>query len=648
MANFSIGLSGLNAAQSAIDIIGTNIANAATPGYHKKEVELTPAYSSQMGDVFMGGGVQVEDIIRRVDALLEQEILRQNSSLAMLTQELSTLTTIESTFGELSGDGTISLAIDDFFSAVDDLSLHPEDAVRQNHLVNAAENLADQFNRIGVYLSDLQTQMRFESDVLIDEVNKLTSEIASFNDSIVTIEIADGDASTLMDQRDKLVSDLSEIVKIQATQKEHGVVDIIITGFSVVTGSYSNDLEMNTDSLGQYGISTKGNLSTKTEVAGGTLGGLMSLTNDVVSDIMQQFDDLANAFMTQVNSIHAQSVGATGSFTSIAAANTVASNLSEIDGITDGSLFIRVTDTATGTVTRHEITIDKATDTLTDVAASITSIPGLSASLNGDKLNIISDSGYEFDFIPALLPEPYTSNLTVETSVTGFYDGTENKTYTFNVVSSGNVSETSGLSIDVLVDGQPLKNINVGTDYAAGDKIEIENGICISLGSGTLTAGQSFTIEALADSDTSGLLSTLGVNALFTGSGAVDMAVASDIAELPARLAVSQGQDMTDNEGMLKMLEIRDAGIEQLGGLTLGEYNTRLVSDIGQGISIRQMKLENAETMLQDLTEQQADVSGVDINEQAAQMIMYEQMFQAMAKYINTLQTSISSLMEIL
>ena len=81
MQNFSIGLSGIHAAQKALDVIGNNIANAASEGYHRQRIELVPAYSSQSGSVVLGGGVDIASISRVIDTLLDQEILRQQSSL---------------------------------------------------------------------------------------------------------------------------------------------------------------------------------------------------------------------------------------------------------------------------------------------------------------------------------------------------------------------------------------------------------------------------------------------------------------------------------------------------------------------------------------------------------------------------------------
>jgi len=124
MSNFDIGLSGLDAAKKAMDVIGNNIANAATDGYHRQRVELSPSYSTQQGSVLIGGGVNVKSVTRMMDVLLEQEILQQQSSLEQISQEFSTLLTIENAFGELSTEGGgLNASIDSFFNSLQDLTV---------------------------------------------------------------------------------------------------------------------------------------------------------------------------------------------------------------------------------------------------------------------------------------------------------------------------------------------------------------------------------------------------------------------------------------------------------------------------------------------------------------------------------------------
>ena len=164
MQNYSIAMSGLSSAQKALDIIGNNIANAATDGYHRQRVELTPAYSPQTGSVQVGGGVKVSGVTRLIDRLLEEEILRQQSSSGQVSQELATLLNIENAFGELSAGSSLSKILDEFFNALQDLSAHPSEIIWQNQAVTAGQTLAGQFRTLGEFLYRLETQIKLEEE----------------------------------------------------------------------------------------------------------------------------------------------------------------------------------------------------------------------------------------------------------------------------------------------------------------------------------------------------------------------------------------------------------------------------------------------------------------------------------------------------
>ncbi len=96
------------------------------------------------------------------------------------------------------------------------------------------------------------------------------------------------------------------------------------------------------------------------------------------------------------------------------------------------------------------------------------------------------------------------------------------------------------------------------------------------------------------------------------------------------------------------MRDVRDDAITALGGLTSGEFYRQLVTDLGQQLSVKQMRQDNLEVMVLSLANQQAETSGVDINNEAAQLLIFEQMFQAMARYMNTINAAVSSIMELL
>jgi flagellar hook-associated protein 1 FlgK len=652
MSGYSIGLSGLTTAQKALDIIGNNIANAATEGYHRQRIELAPAYSSQIGSLLLGGGVDTAGVTRLIDSFLEQEILRQQSSLGQVSKELATLRTVENAFGELSTTGGLSTAIDNFFNALQDLCAHPAEAVWQNQVVTAAETMVGQFRTLGRFLVSLETQIALEAENTIEQVNTLANQIAELNDNIEKIEIGGGKANNLCDQRDQCITKLSELIGVETQARELGVVDVSIGGISVVAGAAVTKLEVGLNEDNCLGISVAGAYNYKTNVQGGKFGGLLSLKNELVPEIHNDLDSLASVIMRQINQYHVQGVGSDGSFSELTGWSMASENLADFDPpVGDGKIYIRVINTTTGEITRNEVVVNASTDSLTDIAAKIALIDGLSASVVSSKLHIQAETNYKFDFLPAVLPEPTASTLTGSPptiSVSGIYTGTENQTFTFTVIGTGSVGN-GNLQLEVKNgDMEVVTTLNVGAGYAAGDKLDIGNGIKVSLSPGDLNDTETFEVDAFANTDTSGVLAATGLNAFFSGSGALDMALCSDITAMPSRIATALGADMTDNTNVLRMAGLRETSVSSLDGLTTGEFYRRLVTDIGQYVSVKQISEGNTSMMLKNLANQQSDISGVNINDEAAQMLIFEQMFQAMAKYLSTVQSSISSMMELI
>ncbi len=661
MDSFSIGVSGLNAAQKAIDIIGNNVANAATPGYHRQRINLNPAYARQIGSILLGGGVEFANVTREINNFLEQEILCQQSSLAQTSRELESLRTVETAFGELTGNSSLSAAIDGFFNSLQELSAHPTEPIWQRQVVTDAETMAGQFRTLSEFLTRMETRITLEAENSIGQINALTNQIAVLNDKIENVEVSGGQANNLCDQRDQCIKELSELIGVETQAREYGVVDVSIGGIPVVSGSSVTELEVGLNENNCLAITVAGASNYNTDAQGGQLGGLFSLRNELIPDIHDHLDDLANAIIQQINQYHFQGVGSEGSFTELTGWLMISEDLADFDPpVTDGTMYIRVTNTSTGEITRHAIDIDASTDSLTSIATDITAITGLTASVASSKLHIQAETNYEFDFLPAVLPEPEPTPKTLtgtpppDIAVSGIYTGTTNSTFTCAVAGvSGQIGVTDGLKLEISKDGTLIKELNVGLGYAASDKLDLGDGLYISLSiasgqmAGDLNVGDNFQIKGWADTDTSGVLAAVGVNTFFSGSSAMDMAVCSDIAAAPGRIATALGAEMTDNTNALRMAGLRDQTLSSLGAMTPGEFYHRLVTDIGQQLSIKQMQEDNAEIMVQNLANQQSDISGVNINDEAAKLLVFGQMFQAMAKYLSTVQSSLSTIMEI-
>jgi len=652
MDSFSVGLSGLDAAKKGLDIIGNNIANAATAGYHRQRIELSPAYMSEVGGILLGGGVVYEGVTRLIDSFLEGELLRQGSSLGQVSQELATLRSVENSFGELSTGSGLSKAIDEFFNALQDLSAHPGELIWQGQAVAAAEAMATQFRTLGEFLTTLESQIILEAGNTVGRINILLGEIAELNFKIKTLQIAGGEANNLQDQRDQCIAELSKLIGVQTVDREYGVIDVTIGGLPGVTGNTATELEVGLNEAGELGVTVAGSFNYRTDLQGGRLGGLLSLKNELIYEIHEDLDDLASAIIQQINQYHIQGVGSAGSFTELTGWTMQDEDLADFDPpVVDGKIYIRVINTSTGEITRNEVDVDVSTDTLTTLATKITAITGLSASVVSSQLRIQADTNYEFDFLPAVLPEPTNSTLTgapPTISVSGIYTGTKNQTFTFTVIGTGPVGNGT-LQLEVENgDGEVVTTLNVGSGYAAGDTLDIGNGIKISVSTGDLNDSETFEVDAFGSTDTSGVLAAVGLNTFFSGDSALDMAVCSEISAEPGRVATALGADMTDNANALRMAGLEEQAISTLDGLAPGEFYRQLVTNLGQTVSVKQIQEDNVEVIIQNLAEQQGELSGVDINDEAAQMLVFEQIFQAMAKYLNTVHTAIQSIMDIM
>lgn len=655
MQNYSIGLTGLNAAYAAMDVIGNNIANASTEGYHRQRVNLRPADTPQKGITATGAGVDVAGVTRMVNGLLEREIVSQGSSYGQVSQELSMLSSIQTTFGEFSESGGLNETLDGFFDALRGLAANPLEQIWRNQVVTSAELMATEFRRLGNSLTSLEDQVIIEAQNVTGSIALLTSQIAELNGRIQATEINQGQANNLRDARDQLIVELAQLTGVETQTREYGGVDVSIGGLPVVTGAIALDVSVTLQSDGSLALHATGSEGYGLVVQGGRLGGLLSLKNELLPRIEEDLDTLAKAIISEINAYHVQGVGLDGPFTEMDGWAMSSGDLSEIEPpIVDGTFHIRVTNTQTGEIERHAIEVNLSgspADTLDSIAAKINAVDGLNASVGFSKLRIVSDLGHAFDFIPAPLPEPTASSLTGASppaiSVSGIYNEDSNETLTFTVSGSGAVGNGAlRLTVSNTV-GDVVGTLNVGAGYAAGDTITLTNGIKLAVSTGDLNAGDHFEIDVFHSTDTAGFLAAAGMNTFFSGASASEMKVCTRLVQNPDRLATALGGDYSDNAAVLRLVHVHEAGVDSLNGMTPNEFYQRTISNIGQDVSLRQSRQDNITAVIQDLKKQQSDISGVNINDEAAQLIIYEKMFQAVAKYLTTLQTMITTLMNV-
>ena len=643
----------MKVAQRMIEVVSTNIANATTEGYHRQEADVRPIVLNSYGNVGIGGA-EVTRVRRSVNSLLELEITRQQGNLSQASEELNVLRTIEAAFGEVGSDG-LAVAIDRFFSSLTELAADPDNEAMRVQVAWAGDAVAGEFRNLGRFLTDVEMQVQRQAEGSVSDFNNLCVEIDDLTDEMASMSLRGGSNNILTDRRDQAIRELAELANIQVDGVMSDSVEslrISAWGTPVVTRAAVMELEVIVTDNGDLGVGAKDSGSWQTDARGGKIGALFSMKNDVLSSLRSDLDALANQVISAINDVHIGSIGAAGSFSELTGVTVSDEALGEWDPpVIAGSFYVRMTDTATGAVTRSKIDVD-VTDTLADVDTLLDGVNGLSASVVNSSLKITADAGYTFDFLPEVLPEPYTTAITGDAVPTpdGIYTGQTNQIYACKVVGTGKVGVADDLSMEVRDgDGQLMTTLNVGQGYAAGDALDIGSGMTVAFSAGQLNNDDAFTIQALADTDTSGFLNAAGINTFFTGTSASNMSVRTDIMDAPGkRFACSRGAAMTDSAGVERMIEVEGNSYASLGGRSIQDYFRGIVIGVGQAVVVREARTAGLDNVMTQLEAQRDEISGVDLNEETAKLISLERMFQGMARVISAQDKALGELMDLL
>jgi flagellar hook-associated protein 1 FlgK len=299
-----IGLSALLAQRQALDIVGQNVANANTEGYSRQRVnmvgragQLVPAIHSRWTGG--GAGVDVAGFQRIRDEFLEMRGYQEHAVDGNLRQIESTLTRIELAFAEPSDTG-LGAQMADFWAGWDDVAAQPGDEAARWQLIQRAQTLVAGFSQLDGALANLHQANIEESKASIDQVNALAHQVGELN-SRIQAGVAGGAApNELMDQRDLLVSQLAEMVGATARPGEAGAVDVFVGGTALVRGVRVEELEVTVGAT----VSVVWAKDDSPAAVNGSVGGLLSVTNDVLPRYRANLADVADKVRTDVNALH--------------------------------------------------------------------------------------------------------------------------------------------------------------------------------------------------------------------------------------------------------------------------------------------------------------------------------------------------------
>ena len=310
---------GLQTSQTAIEIIGHNIANVQTEGFSRQEVTLEVNRPRRVGLAFLGTGVRATSVTRDFDQFLFNQILGESSTLGNFDIRNTFFQRLETIVNESSGV-SLNNAMSEFFLAFDDLASNPTNLSVRTAVLSAAGTLATVFNQLGSSL--LQQRMNLDAAVTaeVTEINGMLDEIAEFNRSIRQLENGNTPANDLRDQRDLLIKQLSEKLDVQLIDTNDNSTMLTLSGGSplvVGTTVFKLSVTANLDNRGFKDILVDdgmgGTNNVTAEIQGGEMRGLLDMRDVETLGLIDQLDRLAAGLMEQVNGVHLQGLGLDGS-----------------------------------------------------------------------------------------------------------------------------------------------------------------------------------------------------------------------------------------------------------------------------------------------------------------------------------------------
>jgi flagellar hook-associated protein 1 FlgK len=310
---FNIATSALDADQAALDVVSNNVANANTPGYTRQVASFEENDPIAISGQTYGDGVSVGPGVSQRDRVLEQEVQQQNQTASASAARLTALDQVQTIFNQTTTAATgssgaasgIGQDLTSFFDAVASLESDPSDDSLRQGVLSSATTLANDFQSASAQLTAQQASLDQQSGSVVSQINALTQSIAQLNQQIQSTS-PQADAGTLEDQRQQDIQQLAQLVGIHQIQTENNGLTIVTSGGALLV-SEGASYALSTGPLNgsTHVYDSEGNdITTSLASGGGQLGGLLTVRDQDIPQVLSALDTLAYDFGTQVNTVN--------------------------------------------------------------------------------------------------------------------------------------------------------------------------------------------------------------------------------------------------------------------------------------------------------------------------------------------------------
>ena len=631
MNSLNIGVSGLLAFQRQLDVTSHNIANVATDGYSRQRAELMPATAQFRGNSYYGNGVHVATVQRAYDRFATSELWGQTAA----QKSLQTVADLSARLGAPLSDASSSLqgAMSDYYAALRTVAAAPQDAAARQAALSSMQTLATRVHILDGTFESLDQEINGRITATVNAISALATQIADVNRRIASSGTAP--ANDLLDSRDQLISQLAGKIAVQTVAQPDGTLNVMVgSGQSLVTGTQAFTLSVNGGPYDAsrpeiYFTGASGTGAVTEQMSGGELGGLLDFRRQALDPARASVGRVVTSLAITANQQHALGMDAYGDlggplWSDLSAAPRV---LPSSNNTGAGAVAASITDLAALSDSRYRLardtggyTLTRLTDgkvfTLASFPASPETVDGVTLSLTSGALAVgdsylidpAGDAARQFKLAvsdPArlALAGPVRSAAAagnLGSGQIGAPDAVSLPSPPGDLLNPVTITFTSATTFDVTGTGAGLPAIGLTYSPATGAALAY-NGWSVRL-DGVPVAGDVFRVEP----NTGG-----------SGDGRNALALA--------------GQES------LQALEGgRASAVASYGGL---------LARVGSAGQQARIGADARQVLVNQATAAREAVAGVNLDEEAANLVQLQQAYQAAAQIISITNVIFSSLL---
>jgi len=630
------GLSGLTAFKNVLTTTGHNITNATTEGYSRQKVSLetqTPQFS---GSGYVGSGVFSSSITRQYDSFLSTEF-RNSSSAA---SELDTYYEFASQIDSVLANPTVGLsgALQEFFNSIQDVAADPTSIPARQVMLSEGEALENRFSTMDNLFDDITLRVNNRLADTVTDINLLSENIASLNQKIVAAGGKGQTPNDLLDQRDHLIDQLASKVNVSTSLQSDGSVNVFVgSGQSLVLGPRYNQLGLESAGFDSSALNIvfkeqTANVDITRFMTGGEMGGIVRFRDEVLNPSINTLGQIAVSLSHTFNEQHKNGVDLNGdqglSFFS------EPSVLIAGDTSNNGSLSVSyAADISQLTMSDYVLTTD-ATNTnytitrLSDNTQTTAAIPGAPAVITVDGLDIDLSSIAASDEYRIRPTREGASNFSLKVS------NPRDTAIGMPATSAEAASNTGTASLIELsvsdYDGSiPLVATNLTYD-SANERYNI-------------SGGHTGTLPYVASTDSGKTVSFTIAN--FGDVSFVLNGQPNDGDSFTLSDNATNNYSVGDNRNALAMSGLQTKQTMSDSTANYQDIYGQIVADVGRRTKSAEVNGAAQQGFLNQAIASKDAVSGVSLDEEAANLVRFQQAYQAASQVVLTSRTIFDTLL---